>query len=96
MTPILIIMRCILFCSLLLLILAKEEISTLYIWFHYIQLFMTQRVNLDQYSPQELYQLRQGFESEVATFGQSMNQLRFALDKYEEGKRSIRAVEECK
>jgi hypothetical protein len=43
---------------------------------------MTQRVNLDQYSPQELYQLRQGFESEVATFGQSMNQLRFALDKY--------------
>jgi hypothetical protein len=25
-----------------------------------------------------------------------MNQLRFALDKYEEGKRSIKAVEECK
>ena len=24
-----------------------------------------------------------------------MNQLRFALEKYEEGKRSIKAVEEC-
>lgn len=25
-----------------------------------------------------------------------MNQLKFALEKYEEGKRSIRAIEECK
>jgi prefoldin subunit 5 len=57
---------------------------------------MTQKVNIEQYTPQELYQLKQGFEGEITTFGQSMNQLRFALEKYEEGKRSIRAVEECK
>jgi hypothetical protein len=52
--------------------------------------------NIEQYTPQELYQIKQGFEGEITTLGQSMNQLRFALEKYEEGKRSIRAVEECK
>jgi hypothetical protein len=57
---------------------------------------MAQRVNIEQLSPQELYQIKQGFEGEITTLGQSMNQLRFALDKYEEGKRSIKAVEECK
>jgi prefoldin subunit 5 len=57
---------------------------------------MTQKGNIDQYTPQELYQIKQGFEGEITTLGQSMNQLRFALEKYEEGKRSIRAVEECK
>lgn len=54
---------------------------------------MTQKINIEQYNPQELYQLKQGFENEITTLGQSMNQLRFALEKYEEGKRSIRAVE---
>lgn len=55
---------------------------------------MSQKLNLEQFSPQELYQLKQGFENEITTFGQSLNQLRFALDKYEEGKRSIKALEE--
>lgn len=54
------------------------------------------RANIEQYTPQELYQIKQGFEGEITTLGQSMNQLRFALEKYEEGKRSIRAVEECR
>ena len=57
---------------------------------------MAQKLNIDTCSPQELYQLKQGFEAEINTLGQSMNQLRFALEKYEEGKRSIKAVEECK
>lgn len=57
---------------------------------------MAQKGSIDQYTPQELYQIKQGFEGEITTLGQSMNQLRFALEKYEEGKRSIRAVEECK
>lgn len=55
---------------------------------------MAQKINLEQFNPQELYQLKQGFENEITTLGQSLNQLRFALDKYEEGKRSIKAVEE--
>lgn len=54
---------------------------------------MTQNLKLDQFSPQELYQLKQGFESEISSLGQNLSQLRFALDKYEEGKRSIKAVE---
>ena len=55
---------------------------------------MAQKINLEQFNPQELYQLKQGFENEITTLGQSLNQLRFALDKYEEGKRSIKAIEE--
>jgi hypothetical protein len=54
------------------------------------------RNNIENYTPQELYQIKQGFEGEITTLGQSMNQLRFALEKYEEGKRSIRAIEECR
>ena len=42
----------------------------------------TQKVNLDQFSPQELYQLKQGFEAELNTLNQSMSQFRFAMDKY--------------
>jgi prefoldin subunit 5 len=52
----------------------------------------TQKVNLDQFSPQELYQLKQGFEGELNTLQQSMNQFRFAMDKYEEGIRAIKAT----
>lgn len=54
---------------------------------------MTQQsMKLDQFSPQELYQIKQGFEGELNTLGQSMNQFRFAMDKYEEGKRAIKAA----
>ena len=55
-----------------------------------------QQVNLDQFSPQELYQLKQGFEGELNSLNQSMSQFRFAMQKYEEGKRAIKAAEECK
>lgn len=41
------------------------------------------KVNLDQFSPQELYQLKQGFEGELNTLNQSMSQFRFAMDKFE-------------
>ena len=41
-----------------------------------------QQVNLDQFSPQELYQLKQGFEGELNTLNQSMGQFRFAMEKY--------------
>lgn len=44
---------------------------------------MSQKINLEQFNPQELYQLKQGFESEITNFGQSLSQFRFALDKYE-------------
>jgi prefoldin subunit 5 len=57
---------------------------------------MAQKVNLDQFSAQELNQLKQGFEAELNTLSQSMNQFRFAMDKYDEGKRSIKAAEDCK
>lgn len=57
---------------------------------------MTQKINLEQFSPQELYQLKQGFEGEINTFTQSLSQFRFAMDKYEEGKRAIKAAEEIK
>ena len=40
------------------------------------------QVNLDQFSPQELYQLKQGFEGELNTLSQSMSQFRFAMEKY--------------
>jgi hypothetical protein len=51
-----------------------------------------QVVNLNDFSPQELYQLKQGFDSELTTLGQSMSQFRFAMDKYEEGRRAIKAA----
>lgn len=43
---------------------------------------MTQKVSLDQFNPQELFQLKQGFEGEINTLSQSMSQFRFAMDKY--------------
>ena len=55
-----------------------------------------QQVNLDQFSPQELYQLKQGFEGELKTLNQSMSQFRYAMEKYEEGRRAIRAAEDCR
>lgn len=55
-----------------------------------------QQVNLDQFSPQELYQLKQGFEGELNTLNQSMSQFRYAMEKYEEGRRAIRAAEDCR
>lgn len=54
-----------------------------------------QQVNLDQFSPQELYQLKQGFEGELNTLNQSMGQFRFAMEKYQEGRRAIKAAEDC-
>lgn len=42
-----------------------------------------QTINLDQFSAQEIYQLKQGFEGELNTLNQSMSQFRFAMDKYE-------------
>lgn len=54
------------------------------------------KVNLDQFSPQELYQLKQGFEGELNTLNQSMSQFRFAMDKYEQGIRAIKASKECR
>lgn len=56
----------------------------------------SQQINLDQFTPQEIYQLKQGFEGELNTLNQSMAQFRFAMDKYEEGKRAIKAAEDCK
>ncbi len=52
------------------------------------------KANIDQFNAQELYQLKQGAENEIGSLGQSLNQLKFALDKYEEGKRSIKAIDE--
>lgn len=52
-----------------------------------------QQINLNQFSAQEIYQLKQGFEGELNTLTQSMNQFRFAMEKYEEGKRAIKAAE---
>lgn len=58
---------------------------------------MTQQVvNLDQFTAQEIFQLKQGFESELNTLSQSMSQFRFAMDKYEEGRRAIKAAEDCR
>jgi uncharacterized membrane protein YccC len=47
--------------------------------FKLIELMAQAKLNIEQCNPQELYQLKQGFESEITTLGQSMNQLRYAL-----------------
>jgi prefoldin subunit 5 len=55
-----------------------------------------QVINLNDFSPEELYQLKQGFDSEINSLNQSMAQFRFAMDKYEEGRRAIKGAEECR
>lgn len=58
------------------------QLVILILLFKYFQIMAQQAVNLDQFSPQEIYQLKQGFEGELNTLNQSMSQFRFAMDKY--------------
>lgn len=54
-----------------------------------------QKVALDSLSPQQIMQIKQQFESEIKILSESLSQLKFAYERYDESKNTIKDAEKC-
>lgn len=51
-----------------------------------------QKVSLDSLPPQQILQIKQQFEQDLKVLNESLSQLRFAYERYDESKNTIKAA----